>query len=138
MISYQVGQIMRTIAIKSVVAAAGSVLLLAPSASSAPMSGSDDDGGMSISVEGKGLHVSRITVSSAKQRANESFRVYRHTGSAATQSYVTKWKKARVVDAGMTKFSVATWKVNERFSNGTWLCAVATKTSGNPCIKVHH
>ncbi|MFE1075175.1 hypothetical protein ACFW5W_28650 [Streptomyces sp. NPDC058783] len=92
---------------------------------------------MTISVKGKGLHVDSITVTSSKQRNGEAFRIYRHAGSAATQSNVTKWKAAKFVDAGMTKFSMASWKVNRNFPHGTWLCASSKKSSGNPCIKVH-
>ncbi|MFF3264981.1 hypothetical protein ACFYWO_38190 [Streptomyces sp. NPDC002932] len=92
---------------------------------------------MSISVVGKGLHVDRITVSSTRQRNGEGFRVYQHTGSAAARSYVTKWKAARFSSAGMTKISVAAWKINKNFPNGAWVCAVAKKSHGNPCIKVH-
>ncbi|MEU3663989.1 hypothetical protein AB0E77_30225 [Streptomyces sp. NPDC032940] len=101
------------------------------------MSGSDVDGAVSISVKGKGLRVDSITVSSSKQRNGEAFRVYRHTGSAAAQSYVTKWKQAKFVSAGMTKFAMTSWKINKSFPDGTWLCAVAKESSGNPCIKVH-
>lgn len=105
---------MRTIAIKSAVAAAGAVLLLASSSSaSVPMSGDDSEGAVSIYVKGKGLHVDSIDVISTKQRNGEAFRVYRHTGSEATSSYVTKWKKAKFVSAGMTKFSTASWKIKQ-------------------------
>ncbi|MFC7897685.1 hypothetical protein [Streptomyces sp. NPDC057381] len=55
------------------------------------MSGDDTDGAVSIYVKGKALHVDSIHVISTKQRNGEASRVYRHTGSAATQSYVTKW-----------------------------------------------
>jgi hypothetical protein len=129
---------MRTIAIKSAAAAAGAVLLLAPSSSaSVPMSGNDTDGAVSISVKGEGLRVDSITVSSSRQRKGEAFRVYEHTGSVATQSYVTKWKAAKFVSAGMTKFAMTSWKIDRSFPGGTWLCASSKKSSGNPCIKVH-
>ncbi|MFH9821143.1 hypothetical protein [Streptomyces sp. NPDC017230] len=101
------------------------------------MSGDDTDGAVSIYVKGKGLHVDSIDVISTKQRNGEAFRVYRHTGSAATSSYVTKWKKAKFVNASMTRFSTASWKINKKFPDGTWLCAVSKESSGNPCIKVH-
>ncbi|WP_338704090.1 hypothetical protein V2W30_40065 (plasmid) [Streptomyces sp. Q6] len=127
---------MRTV-IKAAVTAASAVLLLAPASSSAPMSGSDTEQSVSISVKGRGLHVDSIIVSSDKQRNGEAFRVYRHTGYAANQAYVTRWKKAEFVDAGMTHFSMTSWKINKNFADGTWLCAESAESSGNPCIKVH-
>lgn len=129
---------MRKNVIKAGLMTASVVLLLAPASSaSVPMSGDDTDGSVSIYVEGKGLHVDRITVSSDKQRNGEKFRVYKHTGSSASSSNVTRWKLAKFTSAGMTKFASASWKINRKFPNGTWLCAVATKSSGNPCLKVH-
>ncbi|MEU4986664.1 MULTISPECIES: hypothetical protein [unclassified Streptomyces] len=101
------------------------------------MSGSDTDEAVSISVKGKGLHVDSISVMSTRQRNGEAFRVYRHTGSAATSSYVTRWKEAKFASAGLTKFASTSWKINKNFPDGTWLCAVSKKSSGNPCIKVH-
>ncbi|MFG3552347.1 hypothetical protein [Streptomyces sp. NPDC047725] len=101
------------------------------------MSADDSDGAVTISVKGKGLHVDRITVSNTHQRNGEAFRVYSHTGSWATDSYVTKWKMATFHSAGIKRFSMATWKINRNFPNGTWLCAISKKSSGNPCIKVH-
>ncbi|MEU6102739.1 hypothetical protein [Streptomyces flaveolus] len=101
------------------------------------MSGDDTDGAVSIYVKGKGLHVDSIDVTSTKQRNGEAFRVYQHTGSAAGQSNVTRWKKAKFVSAGMTKFAMASWKIDKRFPDGTWLCAVSKESSGNPCIRVH-
>ncbi|MFJ3214230.1 hypothetical protein [Streptomyces flaveolus] len=64
---------------------------------------------MSIYVKGKGLHVDSIDVTSTKQRNGEAFRVYRHTGAAAGQTYVTQWKKAKFVSVGTTKFSTTSW-----------------------------
>ena len=114
----------------------------APAAADSPirahvLSGRDTDHDVSISVKGEGLHVESVSVTSTKQRNGEAFRVYKHTGSAATESYVTKWKEAKFVSSGMTKFSTASWKLNKRFPNGTWLCADSKKSSGTPCIKVH-
>ncbi len=128
---------MRTVAIKAAAAAASALLLLAPSSSAVPMSGDDTDRAVSIYVKGKGLRVDSIDVTSTKQRNGEAFRVYEHTGSAATQSYVTRWKRAKFYSAGMTKFAATSWKINKSFPHGTWLCAVSKKSSGNPCIKVH-
>jgi hypothetical protein len=101
------------------------------------MSAKDTSEEVTISVKGQGLHVDTITVTSSKQRNYEAFRVYRHTGSAATQSNVTRWKKARFHNAGVTRFSAASLKVDRPFPHGTWLCAMARKSSGNPCIRVH-
>jgi hypothetical protein len=129
---------MRPLAIKSAITAAAALLLLAPSASAAaPMSAKDTSEEVTISVKGQGLHVDTITVTSSRQRTSDALRVYRHTGSAATQSNVTRWKKARFHKAGMTRFAAASWKVNRTFPHGTWLCAVARKSSGNPCIRIH-
>jgi uridine phosphorylase len=128
---------MRPLAIKSAVTAAAAVLLLAPSASASAMSANDTSEEVTISVKGRGLHVDTIHVTSSRQRNFEAFRVYRHTGSAATQSNVTRWKKARSHNAGMTHFAAASWKVNRNFPHGTWLCAIARQSSGNPCIRVH-
>ncbi|MEG8281286.1 hypothetical protein [Streptomyces sp. AHA2] len=101
------------------------------------MSAHDTSEEVTISVKGQGLHVDTITVTSSRHRTSEAFRVYRHTGSAATQSNVTRWKTARSHTAGMTRVAAASWKVNATFPHGTWLCAVARKSSGNPCIRVH-
>ncbi|MFC7841912.1 hypothetical protein [Streptomyces sp. NPDC057382] len=129
---------MRPLAIKSAVTAAATVLLLAPSASAAvPMSANDTNEEVTISVKGRGLHVDTITVTSSKQRNYEAFRVYRHTGSSASQSNVTRWKTARFHNAGMTRLAAASWKVNRTFPHGTWLCAMAKQSSGSPCIRVH-
>ncbi|MFF4983769.1 hypothetical protein ACFY3O_27420 [Streptomyces sp. NPDC001046] len=128
---------MRPLTITSALTAAATVLLLAPSASAAvPMSAHDTSEEVTISVKGQGLHVDTITVTSSRHRHSEAFRVYRHTGSAATQSNVTRWKTARFHTAGMTRFAAASWKIDARFPHGTWLCAVARKSSGNPCIRV--
>ncbi|MFE6165823.1 hypothetical protein ACFQ7F_43765 [Streptomyces sp. NPDC056486] len=101
------------------------------------MSADDTNEQVTLSVKGRGLHVDTISVTSEKPRRGERFRVYRHTGSSATESNVTRWKKPRTVTAGMTRFTMASWKINRNFPHGTWLCAVARKASGNPCIKVH-
>ncbi|CAM5619168.1 hypothetical protein SGLAM104S_03082 [Streptomyces glaucescens] len=128
---------MRPLAIKSAITTAAALLLLAPSASAAaPMSARDTSEAVTISVKGQGLHVDAITVTSSRHRNSEAFRVYRHTGSAAAKSNVTRWKTARFHTAGMTRFAAASWKVNAKFLHGTWLCAVASKSSGNPCIRV--
>jgi uncharacterized protein (DUF2147 family) len=128
--------IMRSV-MNVVLAATAAVLLMAPASSAVPMSADDSDGPVTIFVKGRGLHVDRISVTSDKVRRGERFRVYRHTGSAATSSNVTRWRKAKTYSAGMTHFSGASWKINRNFPHGTWLCAVATKSAGNPCIKVH-
>ncbi|SDK15057.1 hypothetical protein [Streptomyces indicus] len=123
--------------IKTALTAAGAVLLLAPaSAASVPMSGSDTDDAVSIYVKGEGLHVDSVTASS--ERDGGTFRIYAHTGSAATMDHVTGWKRAKNESFGMTRISSAHWKLNRRFPDGTWLCAQSSALSGNPCIKVHH
>ncbi|MEU1853764.1 hypothetical protein ABZ499_31990 [Streptomyces sp. NPDC019990] len=100
------------------------------------MSADHTSGELTISVKGQGLHVDRIHVTSSKQRNFEAFRIYRHAGSAS-QSNVTRWKKARFYDAGRTRFAAATWEINRNFRHGTWLCAIAKQSSGNPCIRIH-
>ncbi|MFE1117796.1 hypothetical protein [Streptomyces rochei] len=127
---------MRPLAIKPAFTAAAALLLLAPSASAAaPMSAKNTSEDVTISVKGQDLHVDTITVTSSRQRNGEAIRVYRHTGSAAAQSNVTRWKAARYQAAGMPRFAAASWKVNAKFANRTWLCAAARKSSGNPCIR---
>ncbi|WP_338693083.1 hypothetical protein V2W30_01945 [Streptomyces sp. Q6] len=128
---------MRTV-IKAGLTAVSALLLLAPASSaSAPMSGDDTDGSVSLYVDGKGLHVDTITVMSDKQRNGERFRVYSHTGSAAGIVDETRWKTAKFHSYGLTKIAEASWKINRNFADGTWLCATAAKSDGNPCIKVH-
>lgn len=128
---------MRTLVNAALAAASAVVLLIPVSSAAVPMSADDTDASVTISVKGKGLHVDRITVSSNQHRNGEKLRAYRHTGSAASISNVTRWKEAEFHSAGMTKIAMASWKINKNFENGTWLCAEATRSSGNPCIKVH-
>jgi uncharacterized protein (DUF2147 family) len=124
--------------INAAVAATAALLLMAPASSaSVPMSADDTNEQVTISVKGRGLHVDRISVTTDNPRRGERVRVYRHTGSAATQSNVTRWKRTKIYSAGMTRFAGASWKINRSFPHGTWLCAVARKASGNPCVKVH-
>src|SRR5690606_33590593 len=128
---------MRLSVIKAAITVAAALVVLAPSASaSVPMSADRTKGEVTISVKGRGLHVETIHVTSSRQRTLEAFRVYRHTGSAATQSNVTRWKKARFHKAGMTRFAMASWRIDRKFPHGTWLCATAKKSPGNPCIQV--
>ncbi|MEU8960069.1 hypothetical protein AB0C93_37915 [Streptomyces sp. NPDC048518] len=127
---------MRAAVIKAAVSASTAVLLMAPASSaSVPMSADDTHEGVTISVKGRGLHVDRIAVMSGKIRRGERFLVYRHEGTESTMSNVTRWKTARRVSG--ERYTRASWKIDRRFPDGTWLCAAAKKASGNPCIKVH-
>ncbi|MGB8943053.1 MAG: hypothetical protein WCD21_22870, partial [Streptomyces sp.] len=55
------------------------------------------------------------------------------SASAGSESNVTRWRKAKRYSVGMTRFTGASWKVNRNFPNSRWLCAVATKSNGDPC-----
>lgn len=80
---------MPPLAIKSAVTAVAALLLLASSASAAsPMNANDTSDEVTISAKGQGPYIGRITVTSSRQRTVETFRICRHTGSAATQSNV--------------------------------------------------
>src|SRR5690606_19380095 len=129
---------MRHSVIKAAVSVAAALVVLAPSASaSVPMSRDRTKGEVTISVKGRGLYVETIHVTSSRQRTSGAFRFCRHTGSAATQSNVTRWKKARFHKAGVTRFALDSWKIDRKSPYGTWLCATAKKSPGSPCIRVH-
>lgn len=122
--------------IKAGMTAAATVFLLTSAASaSAPMSADSTNREVSIYVKGRGLHVERISAISGHHRNGEKFRIWSRKGS--TYKLVKGWKLANFETAGGHKFASAVWKTDRKFRDGTWLCAEATKSSGEPCIKIH-
>ncbi|MCQ4211350.1 hypothetical protein [Streptomyces longispororuber] len=122
--------------IKAALAASAVVLTVVPCASAAvPMSADENEGGVSLSVKGSGLHVDKAGGFVEGQANGSKFRLYTvYKGSRHT---LTRWKLATFASGGLTKMSYANWNLDRNFRAGTWLCVESNIKSGKPCAKIH-
>jgi hypothetical protein len=119
------------------ITAAVSVFALAVMGSGAPAHADATvrEGKVGLSVTGRGLRVQQAGGWMDGHGTDVRARLYTVYKGARTD--VTRWKAATPRTVGITRFSTVDWKLNRRFTHGTWLCIQFNRTGGAPCAQIH-